>query len=128
MVGDGSGVLAGLGSASLGGGGGSTGSGIPDTLRLYSSMPVLEDGLSSGHASDTENVSNPATVAMLMKRQITEIEKELGNGGPRSLRVSGPSSGLLRNAPSPENITLRVPTHPLVILSYIINFIFINNL
>ncbi|XP_070493286.1 rho GTPase-activating protein gacG isoform X2 [Chironomus tepperi] len=32
--------------------------GIQDTGRLYSSMPVLEDGLSSGHASDTEN-NNP---------------------------------------------------------------------
>lgn len=31
---------------------------IPDFSRLYTSMPVLEDGLSSGHASDTEN-NNP---------------------------------------------------------------------
>ncbi|XP_050313970.1 uncharacterized protein LOC126748651 isoform X2 [Anthonomus grandis grandis] len=45
-----------------------------DTLRLYSSMPVLEDGLSSGHASDTDN-NNPTV--MLMKRQITEIEREI---------------------------------------------------
>lgn len=29
-------------------------SGLPDTGRLYSSMPVLEDGLSSGHASESE--------------------------------------------------------------------------
>ncbi|XP_055585305.1 uncharacterized protein LOC129738131 isoform X2 [Uranotaenia lowii] len=28
---------------------------ITDYGRLYSSMPILEDGLSSGHASDTEN-------------------------------------------------------------------------
>lgn len=33
--------------------------GAPDIGRLYSSMPVLEDGLSSGHASDTEN-NNPS--------------------------------------------------------------------
>lgn len=33
----------------------STGQIIPDFARLYTSMPVLEDGLSSGHASDTEN-------------------------------------------------------------------------
>lgn len=33
--------------------------GPPDIGRLYSSMPVLEDGLSSGHASDTEN-NNPS--------------------------------------------------------------------
>lgn len=31
---------------------------ISDYPRLYTSMPVLEDGLSSGHASDTEN-NNP---------------------------------------------------------------------
>lgn len=47
----------------------------PDSMRLYSSMPVLEDGLSSGHASDTDN-NNP-TVMKLMKRQITEIEREI---------------------------------------------------
>lgn len=42
------------------GSGGLTGTGaiIPDYSRLYTSMPVLEDGLSSGHASDTEN-NNP---------------------------------------------------------------------
>ncbi|XP_076262523.1 uncharacterized protein LOC143197738 isoform X18 [Rhynchophorus ferrugineus] len=48
-----------------------------DSLRLYSSMPVLEDGLSSGHASDTDN-NNPTV--MLMKRQITEIEREINQG------------------------------------------------
>uniref|UniRef100_A0A8D9BCI6 Protein lin-10 n=3 Tax=Cacopsylla melanoneura TaxID=428564 RepID=A0A8D9BCI6_9HEMI len=37
-------------------------------------MPVLEDGLSSGHASDTEN-NNPTV--LLMKRQISEIEQEI---------------------------------------------------
>ncbi|KAJ8872408.1 hypothetical protein PR048_026012 [Dryococelus australis] len=47
--------------------------GPPDSTRLYSSMPVLEDGLSSGHASDTDN--NPTV--LLMKRQITEIEREI---------------------------------------------------
>lgn len=31
---------------------------LTDFSRLYTSMPVLEDGLSSGHASDTEN-NNP---------------------------------------------------------------------
>lgn len=34
------------------------GSSMTDFSRLYTSMPVLEDGLSSGHASDTEN-NNP---------------------------------------------------------------------
>ncbi|XP_044016997.1 uncharacterized protein LOC122858276 isoform X3 [Aphidius gifuensis] len=45
-----------------------------DSLRIYTSMPVLEDGLSSGHASDNDN-NNPTV--MLMKRQINEIEKEI---------------------------------------------------
>ena len=31
---------------------------VQDFARLYTSMPILEDGLSSGHASDTEN-NNP---------------------------------------------------------------------
>lgn len=43
-------------------------------VALYSSMPVLEDGLSSGHTSDTDN-NNPTV--LLMKRQITEIEREI---------------------------------------------------
>ncbi|XP_050054979.1 uncharacterized protein LOC114125090 isoform X9 [Aphis gossypii] len=37
-------------------------------------MPVLEDGLSSGHTSDTDN-NNPTV--LLMKRQISEIEREI---------------------------------------------------
>lgn len=36
---------------------------IPDYSRLYTSMPVLEDGLSSGHASDTEN-NNPVLYSL----------------------------------------------------------------
>ncbi|XP_059490401.1 protein lin-10-like isoform X8 [Neocloeon triangulifer] len=52
--------------------------------RLYGSMPVLEDGLSSGHASDGEDSVPPPTVPgdanptiMLMKKQICEIEREI---------------------------------------------------
>ncbi|KAF6216723.1 hypothetical protein GE061_001070 [Apolygus lucorum] len=44
------------------------------TLPPPRSMPVLEDGLSSGHASDTEN-NNPTVI--VMKRPITEIEREI---------------------------------------------------
>ncbi|XP_031336886.1 uncharacterized protein LOC116166167 isoform X2 [Photinus pyralis] len=47
---------------------------VSDSSRLCSSMPVLEDGLSSGHASDTDN-NNPTVV--LVKRQITDAEREL---------------------------------------------------
>lgn len=43
------------------------GGGIADFVRLYTSMPVLEDGLSSGHASDTEN-NNP--ISIVLDRQI----------------------------------------------------------
>lgn len=39
----------------MGSGGGGNDNSITDYGRLYSSMPILEDGLSSGHASDTEN-------------------------------------------------------------------------
>lgn len=39
---------------SVGGGGGSVNISVTDYARLYTSMPILEDGLSSGHASDTE--------------------------------------------------------------------------
>ncbi|CAB3380143.1 Hypothetical predicted protein [Cloeon dipterum] len=52
--------------------------------RLYGSMPVLEDGLSSGHASDAEDSVPPPVVPgdanptiMLMKKQICEIEREI---------------------------------------------------
>ncbi|XP_057666655.1 uncharacterized protein LOC130900197 isoform X2 [Diorhabda carinulata] len=66
-----------------------------DSLRLYSSMPVLEDGLSSGHASDTDN-NNPTV--MLMKRQITEIEREINQGICKSNSTKINENGL-----SPKN-------------------------
>lgn len=44
-IGSGIGTIGGINSSGI----------IPDYGRLYTSMPVLEDGLSSGHASDTEN-------------------------------------------------------------------------
>ncbi|XP_066158925.1 amyloid-beta A4 precursor protein-binding family A member 2-like isoform X9 [Euwallacea fornicatus] len=67
-----------------------------DTLRLYSSMPVLEDGLSSGHASDTDN-NNPTV--MLMKRQITEIEREINQGVGKVKPSTKPSE----NGVSPQS-------------------------
>ncbi|XP_026688760.1 uncharacterized protein LOC113473257, partial [Diaphorina citri] len=57
-----------------GGGGGLTILPLHQGERPYPGMPVLEDGLSSGHASDTEN-NNPTV--LLMKRQISEIEQEI---------------------------------------------------
>lgn len=74
-----------------GGSGGSGGEIVQDSLRIYSSMPVLEDGLSSGHASDTDN-NNPTV--LLMKRQITEIEREVAQ---RNGRGGGDSEAALRN-------------------------------
>ncbi|XP_065207556.1 protein lin-10-like isoform X2 [Planococcus citri] len=62
---------------------GNSGQGPMD--RLYPSMPVLEDGLSSGHTSDNEN--NNATV-LLMKKQITEIEREIIEKSNRSTACS----------------------------------------
>lgn len=53
---------------------------------------MLEDGLSSGHASDTDN-NNPSL--MVMKRQLTESNQSLnrtGQGLSKSLE-NGLSSG-----------------------------------
>nr|XP_022901189.1 uncharacterized protein LOC111414179 isoform X7 [Onthophagus taurus] len=73
-----------------------------DSLRLYSSMPVLEDGLSSGHASDTDN-NNPTV--MLMKRQITEIEREINQTiGRKKLQENGVSPNKERSSVSPIDI------------------------
>lgn len=54
-------------------------------------MPVLEDGLSSGHASDTDN-NNPTV--MLMKRQITEIEREINQGIKSKQGLKAQENGL----------------------------------
>lgn len=57
-------------------------------------MPVLEDGLSSGHASDTDN-NNPTV--MLMKRQITEIEREINQGMCKPKQGNKQENGLSPN-------------------------------
>ncbi|KAG8245305.1 Amyloid-beta A4 precursor protein-binding A member 1 [Homalodisca vitripennis] len=63
----------------------------PPNPLLYSSMPVLEDGLSSGHTSDTDN-NNPTV--LLMKRQITEIEREIVERSNRqAVNVNGKVNG-----------------------------------
>ncbi|KAF5297250.1 hypothetical protein FQR65_LT10022 [Abscondita terminalis] len=56
---------------------------VSDSSRLCSSMPVLEDGLSSGHASDTDN-NNPTVV--LMKRQVTDAERELNQSIDKNMQ------------------------------------------
>lgn len=45
---------------------------IPDYARLYTCMPILEDGLSSGHASDTEN-NNPTPVTTTTTSNISQV-------------------------------------------------------
>lgn len=45
--------------------------------KYYTSMPILEDGLSSGHASDTEN-NNPSGISVVMdmrNKPMTETRK-----------------------------------------------------
>lgn len=44
---------------------------VPDYSRLYTSMPVLEDGLSSGHASDTEN-NNPNPPSSILTNNLLD--------------------------------------------------------
>ncbi|XP_065077408.1 amyloid-beta A4 precursor protein-binding family A member 2-like isoform X2 [Ochlerotatus camptorhynchus] len=57
-----SGDLNGL-SGHVGSGGSGGNENVTDYGRLYSSMPILEDGLSSGHASDTENNVAPPSLS-----------------------------------------------------------------
>lgn len=45
--------------------------GQQDMCRLYSSMPVLEDGLSSGHASDSENNNPNLTILLEMESKMS---------------------------------------------------------
>ncbi|XP_045482877.1 uncharacterized protein LOC123686695 isoform X3 [Harmonia axyridis] len=85
-----------------------------DTLRLYSSMPVLEDGLSSGHASDTDN-NNPTV--MLMKRQITEIEREINQG----ICKQKPTKNPIENGMSPDKECI-LSTSPIGINGCVNNF------
>lgn len=64
-------------------------------------MPVLEDGLSSGHASDTDN-NNPTV--MLMKRQITEIEREINQGIKAKENGLSPNSEERNSSSSPLDV------------------------
>ncbi|KAH8408905.1 hypothetical protein KR009_003633 [Drosophila setifemur] len=50
-----------------------------DYGKLYTSMPVLEDGLSSGHASDTENVSVVCD-KQLQQQPSQPVHEHNGNG------------------------------------------------
>ncbi|GAB6018767.1 hypothetical protein CHUAL_000436 [Chamberlinius hualienensis] len=63
---------------------------LHSSSQMYSGMPVLEDGLSSGHAtdcddddSDQELNSEGNLTALMIKKQINEIEKEIARRGQR---------------------------------------------
>lgn len=84
--------------------------GAPDSTRLYSSMPILEDGLSSGHTSDNDN-NNPTVI--LMKRQLTEIERDIVTStSPHHSPCTLPdinckeNGSLNRSSPSPIEILI----------------------
>lgn len=74
---------SGYGGGNIIGGLSNSGQIIPDFARLYTSMPVLEDGLSSGHASDTEN-NNPAPLpapsALSISGNAGIVPSAVGNG------------------------------------------------
>lgn len=48
--------------------------------KYYASMPILEDGLSSGHASDTEN-NNPTGISLVMDMRGCDASNVRANGG-----------------------------------------------
>lgn len=48
---------------------------VPNFARIYNSMPVLEDGLSSGHASDTEN-NNPNSISMQKDHREIDVNEK----------------------------------------------------
>ncbi|XP_044764672.1 uncharacterized protein LOC123321277 isoform X6 [Coccinella septempunctata] len=75
-----------------------------DTIPLYSRMPVLDDAMSSEHASDTDN-NNPTV--MLMKRQITEIEREINQGMCKQKQIKNSTENGL--SPSKECIISTTP-------------------
>ncbi|XP_018325568.1 uncharacterized protein LOC108737300 isoform X2 [Agrilus planipennis] len=60
-----------------------------DSSRLCSSMPVLEDGLSSGHASDTDN-NNPGVISK--KHHDADISKS--SNGKQVTTVNGSENGI----------------------------------
>lgn len=52
-----------------------------DYARLYTSMPVLEDGLSSGHASDTDNNNSNLSGKCLNNLAYSKKLYDILNGG-----------------------------------------------
>lgn len=112
-----------------------TGAILPDYSRLYTSMPVLEDGLSSGHASDTEN-NNPtpysinnvsstaANSATTTSAQINNIfeNKFIGNNmnsmgkmlSPTPITTMANNVNSINNANASNNISLTDALNPTV--------------
>lgn len=76
--------------------------------KYYASMPVLEDGLSSGHASDTENNNQPSTgISILMDMKKTSENQE-------NREISNSSDFFFKTSESPNSKvkeeTIREPT------------------
>ncbi|XP_037920527.1 uncharacterized protein LOC119657601 isoform X2 [Hermetia illucens] len=76
--------------------------------KYYASMPVLEDGLSSGHASDTENNNQPSTgISILMDMKRTSENQE-------NREISNSSDFFFKTSESPNSKvkeeTIREPT------------------
>lgn len=61
--------------------------GVQDSGRLYTGMPVLEDGLSSGHESDTEN-NNPNVSVLLDMENNTPLSNQNMPIGISSIQTS----------------------------------------
>ncbi|XP_063708039.1 uncharacterized protein LOC134836758 isoform X4 [Culicoides brevitarsis] len=53
---------------------------VQNFARIYNSMPVLEDGLSSGHASDTEN-NNPNSISMQKEHHLVDVNEKYIDSG-----------------------------------------------
>jgi hypothetical protein len=79
--------------------------------RYYASMPVLEDGLSSGHTSDTENNNNPVTIVNT---------NDFNAANKRGISSNNNSTNLISNTP-----TNNLPNSP---VSYQDNLVQTNNI
>lgn len=82
---------------------------VQNFARIYNSMPVLEDGLSSGHASDTEN-NNPNSISMQKDhhREIVDVnEKYIDSSldNPQTTLISAIQTSVVNNQqkPPPRN-------------------------
>ncbi|GAB0087184.1 amyloid-beta A4 precursor protein-binding family A member 1 isoform X1 [Sergentomyia squamirostris] len=87
---------------------------IPDFNRLYTSMPVLEDGLSSGHASDTENNNPSIGIDIARARVITGGTFLEQTSSPKRCIEGGQENDLTNSHPKESrNFSTPPPQQPL---------------